>query len=115
MFNIVAGKKGDAHAVLIRGAEPMDDWDADLSGPGKLARAMKITRAMNTVDLTGNQLYLLADPKCQRRIVRAKRIGVDYAQHWKDELLRFFDPDSFGVSKPRTYHEIIEKTCQIVR
>src|SRR5450432_316463 len=47
MFNIVAGRTGDAHAVLIRAAEPLDGWTADLSGPGKLARAMQITRAEN--------------------------------------------------------------------
>src|SRR5947207_10791796 len=38
MFNVVAGRIGRAHAVLIRAAEPLDGWDADLSGPGKLAR-----------------------------------------------------------------------------
>src|SRR3984893_12460276 len=38
MFNIVASEQDDAQAVLIRAAEPLDDWDADLSGPGKLTR-----------------------------------------------------------------------------
>src|SRR5881392_616508 len=45
MLNIVSGGVGDAQAVLVRAAEPMDGWDADLSGPGKLARGMRITRA----------------------------------------------------------------------
>src|SRR5438309_11559413 len=35
MFNIVASVEEDAQAVLIRAAEPMDGWDANLSGPGK--------------------------------------------------------------------------------
>src|SRR5438477_4414403 len=39
MLNIVTGAAGVAQAVLIRAAEPLDDWDADLSGPGKLTRA----------------------------------------------------------------------------
>jgi DNA-3-methyladenine glycosylase len=109
MFNIVAGKVGDAHAVLVRGAEAMDGWEADLSGPGKLAREMKITRGDNAIDLTGGELYLLSDPEYRPRIVRGKRIGVDYALHWKDELLRFFDLDSAGVSKPRDYVEVVKK------
>src|SRR3954454_2197471 len=30
MLNIVTGKPGVAQAVLIRAAEPLDDWDVDL-------------------------------------------------------------------------------------
>ena len=39
MLNIVAGPPGGAQAVLIRGAQPLDGWQADLSGPGRLTRA----------------------------------------------------------------------------
>src|SRR5579863_7193195 len=59
MFNIVAGKTGNAHAVLIRAAEPLGGWRADLSGPGKLARAFRITRAHNGMDLTKNKLFIM--------------------------------------------------------
>src|SRR3954469_12141721 len=44
MFNIVTGAAGDAQAVLIRAAEPLDEWDANLSGPGKLTSALGIHR-----------------------------------------------------------------------
>lgn len=101
MFNIVASGKGDGQAVLIRAAEPLDGWAADLSGPGKLARAMRITRADNALDLTGDKLYLLNGSTGQVRIARSPRIGVDYAGVWKDELLRFYDADSKSVSKAR--------------
>jgi DNA-3-methyladenine glycosylase len=101
MFNVVTGVAEDAQAVLIRAAEPLDDWEADLSGPGKLTRAMHITRADNGVDLTGNELYFLKDPAHQPQLKITKRIGIDYAQHWKDELLRFYDDKSEAVSKPR--------------
>src|SRR6516165_10585537 len=59
MFNIVASVPGDAQAVLIRAAEPLDGWDADLSGPGKLTRAFGITCTQNGVDLAGRELFLL--------------------------------------------------------
>lgn len=101
MFNIVAGREGEAQAVLVRAAEPLDGWRADLSGPGKLARALHITRADNSLDLTGDRLFLLADPRSHPRVIRTKRIGVEYAKHWKDELLRFLDPDSPAVSRRR--------------
>ena len=102
MLNIVTGKAGDAQAVLIRAGEAMDDWAADLSGPGKLARAMEIGRAQNGVDMTGDELFVLEDPAADRpRVTKSKRVGIDYAGEWKDELLRFYDADSKAVSKPR--------------
>src|SRR5207302_8997421 len=57
MFNIVAGEIDDPQAALIRGAVPLDDWQADLSGPGKLARALHIRRAHTGLDLTGDALH----------------------------------------------------------
>ena len=98
MFNIVAGKTGKAQAVLIRAAEPLDDWQADLSGPGKLTRALKITRSYHGMDLCGDRLYLLSGSRIRPRIKRSKRIGVEYAKEWKDTLLRFYDADSPAVS-----------------
>ncbi|MGD0883407.1 MAG: DNA-3-methyladenine glycosylase [Thermodesulfovibrionales bacterium] len=105
MFNIVAGEEGDAQAVLIRAAEPLNGWKADLSGPGKLARGFAITRSDNGLDLTTNALFLLDDPDYRPRIARSKRVGVDYAKEWKDALLRFFDANSAAVSKPRNFSE----------
>ena len=100
MLNVVGGKTGDAHAVLIRAAEPLVGWEANLSGPARLARALRVTGAENGIDLTGDKLFLLDDPSDRPRVLRDTRVGVDYAQHWKDELLRFFDTDSAAVSKP---------------
>ena len=91
MFNIVASHVDDPQAVLIRGATALDGWNADLSGPGKLTRAMRITRAQNALDLAGESLFLLGDPAWRPQIVTTKRIGIDYAGEWKDALLRFVD------------------------
>jgi DNA-3-methyladenine glycosylase len=103
MFNIVCGTEGQAHAVLIRAAEPLDGWAANLTGPGRFARAMRIPLAYNGLDLTGERLFILRDPGGNRsRVARSARVGIDYARHWKDAPLRFFDPRSPAVSKVRT-------------
>jgi DNA-3-methyladenine glycosylase len=98
MFNIVAGEVDDPQAVLIRAAEPLNGWSADLSGPGKLTRALKISRADNGVALTSDRLHLLDDPADRPQIVATPRIGIDYAREWKHELLRFLDPTSKALS-----------------
>jgi DNA-3-methyladenine glycosylase len=93
MLNVVAGRVGEAQAVLIRAARPINGWKADLSGPGRLTRAFQITRSEYGLDLTGDQLYFLDDPAYQARVVSAKRVGIDYAGEWKDAPLRFLDAD----------------------
>ncbi len=91
MFNIVAGAAGQGQAVLIRAAVPLDDWQADLSGPGRLTRALEISRVQNGLDLTGTELYLIDNPGYRPAAQITKRIGIDYAQQWKDAPLRFVD------------------------
>ena len=98
MFNIVAGRTGQAHAVLVRAAEPLDNWQADLSGPGKLATRFGILRADNGVDLTADKLFIL-DRGDRPQIAVSPRIGIDYAGDWVDKPLRFFDPASSAVSR----------------
>ena len=98
MFNIVAGEIDDPQAVLIRAAEPLNGWSADLSGPGKFTRSLQITRADNGVALTNDRLHILDDPDDRPPIVATPRIGIDYAREWKHELLRFVDPTSRALS-----------------
>jgi DNA-3-methyladenine glycosylase len=93
MLNVVAGRVGEAQAVLIRAAKPLDGWKANLSGPGRLTRAFQITRSEYGLDMTEDQLCFLDDPAYQARVVSAKRIGIDYAREWKDAPLRFLDAD----------------------
>jgi DNA-3-methyladenine glycosylase len=97
MLNVVAQ---DAQAVLIRAAEPLDGWKADLSGPGRLTRAFKISRSQNGIDLTGPQIYFLEDNRDRPRLVCTKRIGIDYAGEWKDAPLRFLDADCAVHGRP---------------
>ncbi|HUE16269.1 MAG TPA: DNA-3-methyladenine glycosylase [Planctomycetaceae bacterium] len=91
MLNVVAGAAGQGQAVLIRAADPLDDWQADLSGPGRLTRALQITRLQNGLDLTGTELHFLDNPDDRPAVQSAKRIGIDYALEWKDAPLRFVD------------------------
>ena len=101
MFNIVAGKSGEGQAVLVRGAEPLDDWEADLTGPAKLTQHFGITLAQNGLDLTGNEIYFIRENDYVPRIIKTKRIGIDYAKHWKDRQLRFIDERNPVASKLR--------------
>jgi DNA-3-methyladenine glycosylase len=94
MFNIVAGPPGAAQAVLVRAAEPLDDWGADLAGPARLARGFAITRRDNRLDLTEGDISFFRDPVYRPRVVRRKRVGIEYAKHWKERLLRFVDVNS---------------------
>jgi DNA-3-methyladenine glycosylase len=102
MYTMLNVTCGDGHAVLIRAAEPLNGWPADLSGPGKLARAFQITLVQNGLILTADELFFTAAKGEPPRITRSKRIGIDYAGDWKHALLRYFDADSQAVSKPRS-------------
>jgi DNA-3-methyladenine glycosylase len=99
MLNVVVGTQGEAQAVLIRGAEPLDGWEANLAGPGRLARALAITRADNGLDVTAGEIFFLDNPQDRPRLRSTKRIGIDYAGEWKHELLRFLDADNTVVRK----------------
>jgi DNA-3-methyladenine glycosylase len=101
MLNVVTGDVGSAQAVLLRAGEPLDGWDADLRGPGRLAREMEITRGLNGADLLGDVLYVEKGDAAAAEIAASARIGVDYAGAWKDKLLRFYDAGSGAVSKGR--------------
>jgi DNA-3-methyladenine glycosylase len=103
MFNVVCGAVGDAQAVLVRAAEPLDGWEANLSGPGRFARGMGITRDENGLDLTtSTELYLTAARRPVQSLGQSRRVGVDYAGAWRDELLRFYDAESAAVSQVKT-------------
>ena len=101
MFNVVAAPTGVPHAVLVRAVEL--DAGGDMraaSGPGKLTRALGITRsAHNGVTLLGPQLTIVDGPP-PAQVVASARVGVAYAGAWADEPLRYFDADSPAVSRP---------------
>lgn len=98
-LNIVTAKDGVPHAVLVRAIEPISGIEETTHGPGLLCRALGIDRSLNGADLLGERLWLERPERYRKpRIVRATRIGVDYAGDWAHKPWRFFDADSPYVS-----------------
>jgi DNA-3-methyladenine glycosylase len=99
MLNVVVGVEGEAHAVLIRAAAPLDGWEAKLTGPGLLAQAFGVTRADNGATLVGRELFFQTLPSYRPEIIVTPRIGIDYAKEWKDAPLRFIDRSASDVRR----------------
>jgi len=112
-LNLVTSAVGDPCAVLVRAVEPLsgerrmrqrrsvETLTALTSGPGKLCCAFGIDRGYNGHDLCCSPLFLIDGP-APARVVRTARIGVEYAGAWARRRLRFLDPESHFVSRPRT-------------
>jgi len=113
-FNLVTTADGAPHAVLIRAVEPLEGLELmaerrrlvpshrDLTnGPGKLCAAFAIDRQAYGADLTRQPLFL-SEPlpgAARPRVVRAPRVGIDYAGAWAARPWRFYDRDSPFVSR----------------
>lgn len=106
-FNVVTNAAGAPHAVLIRAIEPVEGIelmrkrragqpDHNLTnGPGKLCLALGIDRALDAVDLLGNKVWLEDAEQIPRsRILSGPRIGIDYAEAWRDKPWRFWIRDN---------------------
>lgn len=111
MFNVVCDAPGVPSAVLIRAAEPVGEVDRMLrwrrvrqvhdiaNGPGKLCRAMRITRSLNRHDLQESPLWIASGALQAREVVQVSaRIGVAYAGEDAHLPLRFFIRDHRHVS-----------------
>lgn len=101
-FNVVCFGEGKGHAVLVRGVEPLSGMPEGVrsDGPGRLTRALAITRAQDAADLvTGAALAIL--PRVKRpRIAVSARVGVAYAGEIAEAPWRFYDAASKHVSRP---------------
>ena len=113
--NVVVGQKDKGIAVLIRALEPIEGIDMMIknrfgrklendkekysltNGPGKLCKAFGINRSHNGVDLTGNEIFVLDQPKLKsKEIGVSKRIGITRSV---DLQWRFFIKDNPFVSR----------------
>ncbi|MFP2926211.1 DNA-3-methyladenine glycosylase [Pyxidicoccus sp. 3LG] len=101
-FNVVTDAPGVGAAVLIRAVEPVEGLpDGERTdGPGRLCKALGLTRAHNRADLCSPQLHLLPGEQVpESRVSRGPRIGVDYAGAWAAEPFRLWVRDSRHVSR----------------
>lgn len=93
MFNIVARGTAEAGAVLVRAVAPLCGLPDDAKvgrGPGKLTRALALSRAQHGRPLDQDELFVAAHQKLRPRdIARSPRIGVDYAGAHAARPLRF--------------------------
>jgi len=113
LLNVVTGAEETPHAILIRALEPVTGIGIMMrrrksetilnltSGPGKLCEALGLTREQNGSDLTGNTVWIEApeQPVKQEMILRAPRVGIDYAEEFIHKPWRFFIKDNPFVSK----------------
>ena len=107
MFNIVTGKAGEPGAVLIRALAAISASTDDMTGPGKLTKALGLTRAHGGIDLATRAATPALFVTAGRRIPAASvavgpRIGVDYAGDCALRPLRFWIADHPAVSGYRT-------------
>jgi DNA-3-methyladenine glycosylase len=98
-LNVVTGRSGVPHAVLLRAVEPIANIRHGTWGPGLMCRAMHIDRGLNGVDLRGGTLWIERPARrTMPRLGVSARIGVEYARSWARRPWRFFDRDSPFVS-----------------
>ena len=110
-FNVVVSPQGEGNAILIRSLEPISGLDIMMhrrktdnlknltTGPGKLCQALAITsKEHNGLILNQSPLWL-SQNNFAPEYVSAKRIGIDYAEEYKDKLWRFYIKDNPYISK----------------
>lgn len=102
MINVVMQKAGVPEGVLIRGLQPTDgikfmqaNRNAEsynlTNGPGKLTKALGITRAFNGTTLNTGRVFLdEAGARTPKKISSSPRIGIPNKGDWTDKQLRFY-------------------------
>ncbi|GDX70930.1 putative 3-methyladenine DNA glycosylase [Chloroflexota bacterium] len=123
-LNAVTGPDGTAGAVLIRAVFINDDEPSRQgrpyrgTGPGRLTRALDVTRRHDAADLSdpSSPIQVLPGPRPIARanpdqpIRRGPRIGVDSAgPEWAAKPLRFWLDSHFAVSGTRKRNQAGEK------
>lgn len=110
-FNIITDTINKPSAVLIRGAEPVENIEKlsllrynkpykeltvyqkknFLNGPGKLCKGLNIDKSFNEKSILSNYIYILDNKDFDTSLVKTgKRINIDYAEEAKDFLWRFY-------------------------
>jgi DNA-3-methyladenine glycosylase len=117
-LNIVTEKNNFPAAILIRSLEPIEGIKLMMSnrhlkhsqlvnkitnGPGKLCQALRINNKLNGLNLiTSQELFIAKNPQLKikpKDIISTKRIGIDYAKHYKNKPWRYYLKKNRFVSK----------------
>jgi DNA-3-methyladenine glycosylase len=123
-LNVVTGRDGEAEAVLIRAALPLEGIDEQrqrrnrphdqvervAAGPARLCEALGVDGALDGLDLTaGERLWIAAADTAAEvpagvaasAVVAGPRVGVGYAgEPWATLPLRFGLQDHPALSRP---------------
>jgi DNA-3-methyladenine glycosylase len=114
LFNVVTGAEGVAEAVLVRAVEPLEGEDImkrrrgqlnsqhDLtSGPGKLTKALGISRKHNGISLAGDVVWLEDQgvTYAASSVATSARIGMNFPGSDARLPWRFFVKKNPWVSK----------------
>jgi DNA-3-methyladenine glycosylase len=103
-LNLVTEAAGFPAAVLIRAAEAGEGIPAGvrLDGPGRLCRALGITRGQNGLSVCDERSGLWIEDRGGARlgVASGPRVGVGYAGEWAAMPWRFWDADSLFTSRP---------------
>ena len=116
LFNVVTGAENCPHAVLIRAIEPLEGLPIMLArrnltsivprlsnGPGSLSKALGITTSYHGKSLChpNSEIWLedagVTIPPAD--IINSPRVGIPYAEEWKDIPWRFRIADSHWIGK----------------
>lgn len=115
-LNVVTGPEGEASAVLIRAAAPVEGVEVMamrrglrrpprpgdlLGGPGKLCHALAIDRTFDGAPLDRGDLRIArGEPVTPQQVATGPRIGIDYAGEAVDWPLRFAIRGNREMSRP---------------
>ncbi len=110
-FNVVTGRVGQPHAVLVRALAPLLGLPLMsarrrqpagrrtlTNGPGKMCAALGLDRRHYGADLCAPPLWIT--PGDSAVVGCSARINIDYAGRWVDKPWRFFERANRYVSVP---------------
>lgn len=118
LFNVVTGPKNTAHAVLIRGIEPLFNEQLMLqrrnfkklttqlsAGPGVLTKALGISTSQDGIDMCHSESPIwiedIGQNIPQKQIICSPRVGVAYAKECAEWPWRFRIQNNKWCSKAR--------------
>ncbi|MCL1944026.1 MAG: DNA-3-methyladenine glycosylase [Candidatus Azobacteroides sp.] len=87
LLNIVTGNENEPQAVLIRGAE-------NIPGPGRLGRKLQLDATFYGEIIPSERIWLETGIETPPAYIATPRIGIHYAEEWKDKPWRFIVVDN---------------------